>query len=109
MHLHKKIVYRYFESQSNWRQEICNKIIAEVMETSNAAADEANQSEEESEIVTDEDENRKITAAKALTLQAPTPQNGQTHSNNSSANCRRIDHFLGLALKALKKSTKATI
>ena len=73
------------------------------METSNAAADEANQSEEESEIVTDEDENRKITAAKALTLQAPTPQNGQTHSNNSS------DHFLGLALKALKKSTKATI
>ena len=79
------------------------------METSNAAADEANQSEEESEIVTDEDENRKITAAKALTLQAPTPQNGQTHSNNSSANCRRIDHFLGLALKALKKSMKATI
>ena len=25
-----------------------------------------------------------------LTVQAPTPQNGQTHSNNSSANCRRI-------------------
>ena len=25
-----------------------------------------------------------------LTLQAPIPQNGQTHSNNSSANCRRI-------------------
>ena len=27
---------------------------------------------------------------KFLTLEAPTPQNGQTHSNNSSANCRRI-------------------
>ena len=53
------------------------------METSNAAAEEANQSEEEQEIVTDEDENRKITAAEALTLQAPTIQNGQTHSNNS--------------------------
>ena len=25
-----------------------------------------------------------------LTLSAPNPQNGQTHSNNSSANCRRI-------------------
>ena len=25
-----------------------------------------------------------------LTLQAPAPQNGQTHSNNSSAVCRRI-------------------
>ena len=23
-----------------------------------------------------------------LTLKAPIPQNGQTHSNNSSANCR---------------------
>ena len=30
------------------------------------AADEANQSEEEPQIVTDEDENRKITAAEAL-------------------------------------------
>ena len=27
---------------------------------------------------------------KILTLKAPIPQNGQTHSNNSSANCRRI-------------------
>ena len=25
-----------------------------------------------------------------LTLQAPIPQNGQTHSNNSSTKCRRI-------------------
>ena len=60
------------------------------METSVAAAEVANRSEEEPEIVTDEDENRKITAAEALTFQAPTPQNGQTHSNNSSAKCRRI-------------------
>ena len=59
------------------------------METSDAAAKEANQSEEEPEIVTDENENRKI-AAESLTLQTPTPQNGQTHLNNSSANCRRI-------------------
>ena len=113
MHLHKKIVYRYFESQSNWRQEIRNKSIAEVRETSDAAAEEANQSEEEPEIVTDEDENRKITAAEALTLQAPTPQNGQAHSNNSSVCFSKIlsvfDHFVGLALKTLKKSTKATI
>ena len=90
MHLHKKIAYRYFESQSNWRQEIRNKSIAEVTETSDAAAEEVNQSKEEPDIVTDEDENRKITAAEALTLQAPTPQNGQTHSSNSSANSRRI-------------------
>ena len=27
---------------------------------------------------------------KVLTLRAPIPQNGQTHSNNSSAICRRI-------------------
>ena len=26
-----------------------------------------------------------------LTLYVPTPQNGQTHSNNSSSNCQRID------------------
>ena len=36
--------------------------IAEVMETSVAAADKASQSEKNPEIVTDEDENRKITA-----------------------------------------------
>ena len=36
------------------------------METSDATAEEAKQSEEESEIVTKEDENRKITAAEAL-------------------------------------------
>ena len=33
------------------------------------------------------------------------PQNGQTHSNNSSAICQQIvsvfDHFVGLALKGL--------
>ena len=48
------------------RQEIRNKRITEVMETSDAAAVEANQSEEESEIETDENKNRKITAAEAL-------------------------------------------
>ena len=99
MHLHKKLVYRYFKSQSNWRQEICNKSIAEVMETHDAAAEEANQSGKWPETVTDEDEDRKITAAEALTLQAPTP-----------TNCLSLfDHFVGLALKALKKSTKAAI
>ena len=30
------------------------------------------------------------TTHEILTLQAPISQNGQTHSNNSSANCRRI-------------------
>ena len=42
-----------------------NEITAEVIETSVVAADKASQSEEGSEIVTDKDENRKITA-KAL-------------------------------------------
>ena len=41
-----------------------------------------------------------------LTLKAPIPKNGQTHSNNSSAICRRIvfvfDHFVKLALKGIK-------
>ena len=36
------------------------------MEASDAAVKEANQSEEEPEIVTDEDENRKVTAAETL-------------------------------------------
>ena len=49
-----------------WWQETRNKSIAEVIETSNAAAEEANQSKEEREIVTNEDENRKITASEAL-------------------------------------------
>ena len=32
----------------------------------------------------------------------PTPQNGQSHSKNSSAICRHLfDHFVGLALKGL--------
>ena len=34
------------------------------------------------------------------TLYAPTPQNGQTHSNNSSV----FDHFVGLLLKGLRVS-----
>ena len=33
------------------------------------------------------------------------PQNGQTHSNNSTTNCfSMFDHFVGLALKGLKNS-----
>ena len=39
---------------------------AEVIETSDAAANKANQSEEEPEILKDEDKNRKITVAEAL-------------------------------------------
>ena len=50
----------------DWRQETRNKSIAEVMETSDAAAEEAKQSKEEPEIVTDEDKNSKITAAETL-------------------------------------------
>ena len=42
------------------------KSIAEVIETSDAAANKANQSEEEPEILKDEDKNRKITVAEAL-------------------------------------------
>ena len=49
-----------------WRQKTRNESIAEVIETSNAAAKEANQSKEELEIVTDEDANSKITASEAL-------------------------------------------
>ena len=41
-----------------------------------------------------------------LTLSAPTPQNGQTHSNIRRllpTNCSSVfDHFVGLALKELK-------
>ena len=48
------------------RQETRNKSIAEVMETSNAAAQVANQSKEEPEIVIDENESRNITAAGTL-------------------------------------------
>ena len=48
------------------RQETRNKSIAEVMETSNAAAQETNQSKEEPEIVIDENESRNITAAGTL-------------------------------------------
>ena len=34
-----------------------------------------------------------------LTLLAPIPQNGQTHSNNLLRNClSAFDHFVGLAL-----------
>ena len=42
------------------------KSIAEVIETSDAAANKDNQSEEEPEILKDEDKNRKITVAEAL-------------------------------------------
>ena len=49
-----------------WGQETRNKSIAEVIETSNAAAKEANQSKVELEIVTDEDANSKIAASEAL-------------------------------------------
>ena len=51
-----------------------------------------------------------------LTLEAPTPQNGQTswsYANNSSAICRRImyvcmfHHFVGLVLKGLTTSALA--
>ena len=39
-----------------------------------------------------------------LTILAPTPQNNQTHSNNSSAAaCVSVfDHFVGLAFKGVK-------
>ena len=56
-----------------WRQETSTKSIAEVIETSNAAVEEVNQSEEELEIVPDGDENRKITAVEALEV------NGSDH------------------------------
>ena len=43
----------------------------------------------------------------SLTLYKPTPQNGQTNSNNSSAmqtNCLNVfDHFMGVALKGLTR------
>ena len=42
--------------------------------------------------------------SKSLTLYAPTPQNSQTHSNNSLAFADELcesDHFVGLALKGL--------
>ena len=50
---------------------------------------------------------RKLWLCLALTFLTPVSQNGQTHSNNSSVNCRRIvwvcvDHFGGLACKGLK-------
>ena len=49
-----------------WRQETSNKNVAEVIETSYAAVEKANQSEEEQEVVTDGDQNRRITAVEAL-------------------------------------------
>ena len=42
-----------------WGQETRNKSIAEVIETSNAASEEANHFKEEREIVANENENRK--------------------------------------------------
>ena len=53
--------------------ETSNKNIAEVIETISSAVEEANQFEEEPEIVTDGDENRKITAVEALEV------NGSDH------------------------------
>ena len=42
-----------------------------------------------------------------LTLWAPTPQNGPTHSNNLPTNCLSgSNHFVGLALKGLNTLTK---
>ena len=51
---------------ADWRQETRNKSITEFMETSDAAAKEANQSEDEQEITTDDDKKRRITAAEVL-------------------------------------------
>ena len=50
----------------DWRQETRNESIAEVMETSGDSAKVIYQSKEKPEIVTDEDENWKITAAETL-------------------------------------------
>ena len=49
-----------------------------------------------------------------LTFLVPTSQNGQTHSNNSSAISRRyclsvFDHFARLALKGLRVQTSSTL
>ena len=39
-----------------------------------------------------------------LTLQTPTQQNVQTHSNSSSPNCLSVfDHFVGLSIKELMR------
>ena len=47
----------------------------------------------------------KLYFAWLITLKAPTPQNDQTHSNNSSATADKFlsvfDHFVTLALKGL--------
>ena len=36
----------------------------------------------------------------SLTLYAPTPQNGQTHSRNQSNCLSMLDYFVGLELKS---------
>ena len=64
------------------------------METSDAAAEEVNQSKEEPEIVTDEDENRKI-AAEALTLQAPNAEQ-MTLKNQKQSDIRRFSNIFYL-------------
>ena len=43
-----------------------------------------------------------------LTLKAPTPHNGKTHSNNSSANCV-FDYFVGLVFKRVEKCRASNI
>ena len=45
-----------------------------------------------------------MTVSTVLTLLAPISQNDQTHSNNLPTNCLSVfDHFMGLALKGLRK------
>ena len=47
--------------------------------------------------------NKSVDRFAALTLEVPTPQNSQTHSNNMSAVADKFlvcfNHFVGLALK----------
>ena len=49
------------------------------------------------------------TTKRDLNLFAPTPQNGQTHTNNSSAVADELlgvfDHFVGLTLKGITDTT----
>ena len=49
----------------------------------------------------------KLTWVARLTLQMPTPENGQTQSNNLSESdwLSLFDHFVGLVLKGFKKTT----
>ena len=58
--------------------------------------------------------NMSVSVEWILTRYTPTLQNGQTHSNNSSAiwakNCLSVfDHFVGLALKGLRASNSSDL